>query len=159
VRQLHPGPSGSRRADAPLINEELGNRPGLALTYHQLGWAAQERGQLDEAEDWYRKALAIKEELGNRRSMALTYARLGLLAEEGTQPTEALEWNIRCVTQFDQFPSPMTEAGSTALARLTQQLGMPALDQAWQHVTGQPLTEQVRDYVTRHGEEDPGGKP
>lgn len=25
---------------------------------------------------------------------------------------------------------------------------MPALEQAWQEVTGQPLPQQVRDYVT-----------
>ena len=27
---------------------------------------AQDRGRLDEADDWYRKSLTIEEELGNR---------------------------------------------------------------------------------------------
>ena len=31
---------------------------------------AQDRGRLDEADDWYRKSLAINEELGNRPGMA-----------------------------------------------------------------------------------------
>ena len=48
------------------IIEELGDRPGMAITYHQLGMTAQDRGRLDEAEDWYRKSLTIKEELGDR---------------------------------------------------------------------------------------------
>jgi Tfp pilus assembly protein PilF len=54
----------------------------MAATYHQLGITAQDRGQLDRADDWYRQALAISEELGDRPGMALTYAQLGLLAEE-----------------------------------------------------------------------------
>ena len=53
------------------INEELGDRPGMASTYHQLGITAQDRGRLDEAEDWYRKSLTINEELGDRPGMAL----------------------------------------------------------------------------------------
>ena len=91
--------------------------------------------------------------------MALTYAQLGLLAEERAQPALALEWNIRWVILFDQFPSPMTGTGPTALARLTHQLGIPALEQAWQQVTGQPLPQAVRDYLTHHRDTDPGGNP
>ena len=172
------------------IKEELGDRPGMATTYHQLGMTAQARGRLDEADDWYRKSLTINEELGDRPGMAttyhqlgitaqdrgrldeaerlvpqiphhqrrtrqppgmaLTYAQLGLLAEERGQRPLALEWNIRCVTLFDQFPHPMTGTGPAALARLTRQLGMPALEQAWQQVTGQPVPQPVRDYITSH---------
>ena len=114
------------------IREELGLRALLATDYHQLGNTAYLRGRLDEAEDWYRKALTINEELRDRPGMARTYAQLGLLAEARGQAPLALQWNIQCVTLFDQFPSPMTGTGPTALARLTHQLGMPALEQAWQ---------------------------
>ena len=91
--------------------------------------------------------------------MALTCAQLGLLAEERGQLPLALEWNIRCVSLFDQFPSPMTGTGPRALARLTHQLGMPALEQAWEQVTGQPVPQAVRDYVNSHQDEAPGGEP
>jgi hypothetical protein len=37
----------------------------LATDYHQLGITAQDRGRLDEADDWYRKSLTIEEDLGN----------------------------------------------------------------------------------------------
>ena len=57
----------------------------MASTYHQLGIIAQDRGRLEEAEDWYRKSLAIKEELGDRPGMAITYGQLGLLAEARAQ--------------------------------------------------------------------------
>ncbi|HEV3295723.1 MAG TPA: tetratricopeptide repeat protein, partial [Streptosporangiaceae bacterium] len=137
------------------IEEELGDRPGMASSYHQLGMTAQDRGRLDEAEDWYRKSLTISEELGDPHT-ALTYAQLGLLAEERGQPRQAIEWNIRCVTLFDQFPHPLTGTGPTALARLTRQFGLPALEQAWQQVTGQPVPQAVRGYITSHTD-DSGG--
>jgi tetratricopeptide (TPR) repeat protein len=129
------------------IKEELGDRPGMASTYHQLGSIAQDRGRLDEAGDWYSKSLAIKEELGNRPGMALTYAQLGLLAEARRRPSEALDWIVKCVTLFDQFPHPATRPGPGHLVRLTRQLGMPALEQAWRQVTGQPVPQAVRDYI------------
>jgi tetratricopeptide (TPR) repeat protein len=132
------------------IDEELGDRPGMARAYHQLGTTAQQRGRLDEAEDWYRRSLTVKEELGNRPGIALTYAQLGLLAEDRGQSLLALEWNIRCVTLFEEFPSPLTGTGPAALATLTRLLGMPALEQAWRQVTGQPVPPAVRDYITNY---------
>ena len=129
----------------------------MAITYHQLGITTQDRGRMDEAEDWYRKSLTIKEELGDRPQMALTYAQLGQLAEARNQALVALEWNIRCVTLFTQFPSPQTGTGPTALARLTRQLGTPALEQAWQQVTGQPVAQPVRDYLTSHDDNNQAG--
>ena len=141
---------------ALTIFEEFGNRPNMAATYHQLGMIAQNRGRLDEAEDWYRKALSIKEKLGNLRSLAVTYAQLGRLAETCGQAEQALEWNIRCVTLFDQFPSPLTGTGPSALAQLTGQLGVPALEQAWRQVTGQPVPPPVRDYIARHHDDQSG---
>jgi tetratricopeptide (TPR) repeat protein len=145
---------------ALTINEELGDRPGTAITYHQLGITAQDRGRLDEADDWYRKSLTISEELDDRPGMALTYAQLGLLAEDRDQDSLALAWNIRCVTLFSEFPSPLTGTGSGALTRLTRQLAMPALEEAWQQATGQPLPQAVRDYITSyHDQAQPGGNP
>ncbi len=76
----------------------------LATDYHQLGITAQDRGRLDEADDWYRKSLTIEEDLGNRPGMALSYTQLGL-AEKRGQPRQAMEWNIRCVKLFGQFPT------------------------------------------------------
>ena len=131
----------------------------MARTYHQLGMTAQARGRLDEAEDWYRKSLTIKEDLGDRPGMAMTYGQLGLLAEARHQPGQALDLTVRCVTMFDQFPHPATGPGPGHLARLTRLLGMPALEQSWQQVTGQPVPQPVRDYLTSHHDDQPGGTP
>jgi tetratricopeptide (TPR) repeat protein len=135
------------------IDEELGNRHGMAISYHQLGISAQGRGRLDEAEDWYLKSLAIADELGTRPSMARIYAQLGLLAEARDQRQQALAWNIRCVTLFSDFPSRLTGTGPSSLARLTSQLGLPALEAAWHEATGQPLPATVRDWITSHQDE------
>jgi tetratricopeptide (TPR) repeat protein len=142
------------------IEEELGDRPGMSSSYHQLGMTAQDRGRLDEAEDWYRKSLVIDGELGDLPGMAMTYGQLGLLAEARQQPGQALDWMVRCVTLFDQFPHPATGPGPEHLARLTGQLGVAALEQAWQQVTGQPVPQPVRDYITSHpGQDQPGDTP
>jgi tetratricopeptide (TPR) repeat protein len=141
------------------IDEALGDRPGVAMIYRQLGRTAQARGRLEEADNWYRKSLTISEELGDQSKMATTYGQLGLLAEARQEPGQALDWMVRSVALFDPFPHPATEPGPQHLARLTRQLGMPALEQAWQQVTGQPVPQAVRDYITSHQDEQPGGEP
>jgi hypothetical protein len=80
--------------------------------------------------------------------MALTYAQLGLLAEDRGHGALALQRYIRCVALFRQFPHPATGPGPSRLARLTHQLGMPALEQAWKQVVGQSVPQAVRDYIT-----------
>ena len=141
------------------IKEELGNRPGMASAYHQLGRTAQDRGRLQEAENWYREALRVEEELDDLPKAAMTYGQLGLLAEARQQPRQALEWTVRCVALFDQFPHPLTGPGPSHLARLTRQLGVPALEEAWLQVTGQPLPRPIRAYIASHRDEQPAGEP
>jgi tetratricopeptide (TPR) repeat protein len=144
---------------ALTLDEEFGNRPGVAIIYRQLGIIAQDCGRLDEASDWYLKALTIEEDLGNRPKMAMTYEQLALLAEARKQPSQALDWTVRCVTLFGQFPHSATGPGPRYLARLTRQLGMPALEQAWRQVTGQPVPQAVRDYITSDPGEELEGEP
>ncbi|MFD3927307.1 tetratricopeptide repeat protein [Streptomyces sp. NPDC058614] len=134
------------------IEEALGNQPGMAISYHQLGTVAQRRGQLDDAENWYRQSLTIEEALNNQPGMATTYGQLGLLSEARQRPREALEWIVRCISLFEQFPHPQTVPGPHHLKRLTRSLGIDALEQTWQSVTGTPLPPPVRHFVL---EDDP----
>ena len=83
-----------RRALAYLQDQPATNltRENTSVIYHQLGSAAEIRGRLDEAEDWYRKSLAITEELGNRPHLAETYHQLGRTAQARGQLDEAEDW-------------------------------------------------------------------
>ena len=143
------------------IRGNLGDQLGTAMSYHGLGAVAQYEGRLDDARDWFLKSLAISEDLGNRANMAASYIRLGLLAEEREQPRQAMEWIVRYVTLFDQFPHSSTTPGLAPLARLSRQLGIPALERTWQQITGQPLPQPVRHYMTsqHNNDVDPGGTP
>jgi tetratricopeptide (TPR) repeat protein len=62
------------------MNEELGDRAGIAPTYHQLGLLAYSRGDYVEAERWFQQALIIDEELDDQLGIAREYHQLGLLA-------------------------------------------------------------------------------
>jgi tetratricopeptide (TPR) repeat protein len=71
------------------ILEELGDRPGTAVSYHQLGTLVHDRGDYTEAEHHYTNSLTIDEELGNRPGIASTYHQLGTLAHARGDYTEA----------------------------------------------------------------------
>jgi tetratricopeptide (TPR) repeat protein len=59
------------------IDEELGNRSGIANTLHQLGNVHYLQGRYDEAVTMYQESLKIEEELGNRSGIAGTLHQLG----------------------------------------------------------------------------------
>ncbi|MGA6220906.1 KGGVGR-motif variant AAA ATPase, partial [Streptomyces umbrinus] len=63
------------------ISEELGDRSGLATSYHQLGMIAQLRSEREQAEEHYRVALSISEELGDRAGIAGICHQLGMIAQ------------------------------------------------------------------------------
>jgi tetratricopeptide (TPR) repeat protein len=58
-------------------------------TYGALGNIAQERGDYDEAERQYQRALDIFQRLGNQANMAITYGALGNLARSRGDYDEA----------------------------------------------------------------------
>jgi tetratricopeptide (TPR) repeat protein len=130
------------------IFESLGDRLHAASNYHELGNVAYLRRQLEEAGDWYRESLAIREDLKDRPGMALSYGQLGLLAEQQGQPHQALEWLIRCATMFSEFPHPTTRPAAVHLANLTVKLGIHTLETSWREVTGSPLPEAIRIYIS-----------
>lgn len=126
-------------------------RANIAILYHQLGMTEQACGRLDEAEGWYRKSLPVNEELGRPSANGITYHQLGTIAQVRGRLNEAEEWY--------RSPHPVTGPGPYHLARLTRQLGMPALEETWREVTGQPLPQPVRDYITSQPDEQPAGEP
>ena len=90
-------------ANPSLSKKNSATAPAWRATYHQLGITAQDRGRLDEAEDWYRKSLTIKEELGNRPGMATTYHQLGITAQDRGRLDEADDWYRKALTISEEL--------------------------------------------------------
>jgi tetratricopeptide (TPR) repeat protein len=77
--------------------------PQIALGYHQLGRIAQERNRLDEAEEWYRKALGIYERPGLERWAAREHHQLGRIAQERNRLDGAEEWYRKALEIFERL--------------------------------------------------------
>ncbi|KAA9373900.1 tetratricopeptide repeat protein [Microbispora cellulosiformans] len=96
----------------------------LALTYHYLGAVEEERGQLNEADDWYRKSLAIQERLGDRPMLASDYHQVGIVAQERGRWDEAEEWYRKALTIKEELGDrPGTANGYHQLGMLAQARG------------------------------------
>ncbi|QXJ25890.1 tetratricopeptide repeat protein [Actinomadura graeca] len=104
------------------INEDLGNRPGMASSYHQLGRVAQLRGRLEDAETWYRQSLTIREDLGNRPGMATTYHQLGMVAQDRGRLQDAETWYRQSLTINEDL------GNRPGMATTYHQLGIVAQD-------------------------------
>jgi hypothetical protein len=73
---------------------------------------AQERGDLDDAQKWYEKSLALKEELGNRPGLAISYHQLGKFLS-------AIE-NAKLFIHIDEFEVTRGQNDAqSALVRMT----------------------------------------
>jgi tetratricopeptide (TPR) repeat protein len=139
---------------AVAIKEQFGDKLHLVLTYLQLGSLARRRGRPEQAEAWYLKSLDIYRKYKHATGLALTLYALGELAKYQGDLSRALEFWVLCVSLFEEFPHPASLSAPEDLARMSKQLGMSALEEAWQRVTDNPLPQAVRDYVecTRSGE-------
>jgi hypothetical protein len=132
---------------SPLPEGRWRQQPGTASCYHQLGVIAQDRGLLDEAENWYRRSSAIVEAIDDRPGVAANFGQRGLLAARRGHPEQALELVIRCIALFEPFPHPDTGPAPAHLRRLTTELGLSALERTWRQITGTSLPPEVRLFV------------
>ena len=104
------------------IEEQLGNRPGMAGSYHQLGMVEEKRGNLDAAEKWYHKSLEIKEQLGDRPGMATSYHQLGMVEEKRGNLDAAEKWYRKSLEILEQL------GDRPGMATSYHQLGMVEQD-------------------------------
>ena len=74
-----------------------GYQAQIASVQHDLGLVEQGKGRLDEAEEWYRRALETNEAGGNEAESADCYHQLGLIAQARRQFDEAVEWHSRAL--------------------------------------------------------------
>jgi tetratricopeptide (TPR) repeat protein len=105
------------------IEEELGNRSGIASTLHQLGNVQYDRGRYDEAVTMYKESLKISEELGDRRKIAYTIGQMGRIHQEQGRYDEAIE----LFQQVKQLSEELRDKSSIAIA--LHNMGMIHQDQ------------------------------
>ena len=113
----------------------MGDKPGMASTYHQLAIAAFLRRRLDDAEDWHRNALAIREELGDKPGMASAYHQLGMAAQDRGRLDDAEDWYRKALAIKEEL------GGKPGMALTFGQLGLLAEDR------GQP--RQALEWMVR----------
>ncbi|MGH3913844.1 MAG: CHAT domain-containing protein, partial [Pseudonocardiaceae bacterium] len=92
----------------------------LAITYHQLGMVALDRGHLNDAEHWYHQSLTIEEELANRPGMAGAYHQLGRVALNLSRLEDAERWYHQALTISEEL------GNRPGMARVYHQLGVVA---------------------------------
>jgi tetratricopeptide (TPR) repeat protein len=88
-----------------------GDALGEAKMLYRLGTAVMDAGQLDEAEDCIRQALAAWERLGQPGRVAGSLRRLGYIAMARHSPDEAAAWFTQALAAYRQ----LADARHTAL--------------------------------------------
>ena len=94
----------------------------MAIHYGNLGIVHATRGDLDRAEEMYRKALALNESLGRKEGMASLYGNLGNLYLTRGDLDRAEEMYANSLELFRQVGAkPKIEQVERMLAELRDQ--------------------------------------
>ena len=114
------------------IQQERGNRSGVARSYHQLAIVAMHQRRLAEAEQLYRQSLAISEELGDRSGIARSCHELGNLALGQMRPQQAQEWYQRSLAiEEDLGDRPAVASSYHQLGMTARALGLLDVAEDW----------------------------
>ena len=95
---------------------------GAALAQALAVYAVNQR-DFAQAEQWYRKSLAISEKQGNEHLAAMTYYQLGSIAEEQRDFAQAEQWYRKSLAISEQ------QSDEHGAARTYHQLGIIAQEQ------------------------------
>jgi tetratricopeptide (TPR) repeat protein len=104
------------------IEEELGNRAGIAATLGQLAILAEAEDDQAEAEQLYRRSWAIAEEIGDVVRASILMFNLATLYENQGRLDEALPLLERAVEIAEQVGMPVAENRCRVLERVRAKL-------------------------------------
>lgn len=106
--------------------------PKIAVAYHQLGMIAQERNRLDEAEEWYRKALEIFERLQPESLVVNTLGAFGVLRRRQRRFDEAVSLFGRALLIASEARMKITHGILVDLAAVMKDMGEKGFKAAWE---------------------------
>jgi Flp pilus assembly protein TadD len=89
----------------------------MAQTYNNLGIVYAERGEWEQAIEFYRKDLEISERMGDIPGQAGTWTNMGMLYLQTDRAEEARPLLARAYLVFAQIGSPDADTAARALAR------------------------------------------
>ncbi len=124
------------------------SNPRTAAVYHQMGAVALKRWQLEQAEDWYAKSLAIIENGEDRASVADNYYGMGLVMQYQRRYTEAREWFSKSLDihqrleDLEEMVKDYRSLGACAQFRFEYQEA-----ESWYH-RAREILEEARDEET-----------
>ncbi|MFQ6026444.1 MAG: tetratricopeptide repeat protein [Dehalococcoidia bacterium] len=121
--------------------------PRAGAVYHQFGAIALQRYQLEEAEQWLRKSLAIIESGEDRASVADDYFALGQVAQYQRRYTDAKDWYSKALDIHQRLPDEEEMVKDyRALGMVTQLKFDHKEAESWYH--------RARDLVEEHRDEE-----
>ena len=121
----------------------------VASVQHNLGMVEQGKGRLDEAEEWYRKALETNEARGNQAESADGYHQLGLIAQSRRRFDEAGEWHRKALEIREALEDLAEVAGECHQLGLVAEAELSLHEAAEWHHRSRTAHESAED---KHGE-------
>ena len=131
-----------------LESQQEGSQdPRTASVYHQFGVIAQNRWQLQEAEEWFQKSLAIIEAGEDRESVADDYYSLGQVRQHQRLYTEAKEWFGKSLEIHQRLQDP------EEMVKDYRSLGLAA-QYRFEHDEAESWFQRAREIVEENRDEE-----
>ena len=85
------------------LNEEIGNKKGMANQYGNMGIVYSIIGKLDQALEMIGKSFEINKELDRKRGMAMDYYNMGSLCKASGDLVNTKEYWINSLNLFSEI--------------------------------------------------------
>ena len=85
------------------IDKELGDKRGMANSYHNIGAIYKNQGNMEKALEYYAMSLKISEEIGDKMGMGHSYNNIGIIYDEQGNLKKALEYLLLAKKLFQEI--------------------------------------------------------
>ncbi|UCH93385.1 MAG: tetratricopeptide repeat protein [Candidatus Aminicenantes bacterium] len=105
------------------IKEEIGDKKGLAKTYHQMGMTYENKQEYETALHWYDKSFTIKKEINDIQGMIFTLGQKSLLYFNIENYPDAFIHIISAISFAEQYAPHFLPRAQAQLQSFYDQLG------------------------------------